>query len=141
MQQCLHEASADFYANSEPTLAISDNDIAWKTFEELKSTRYSYPKPNNFWKYAIAAAIVVCLSVTLILFNRTHLLDKQTEVVTLKQHHFMATKGRVNMITLPDSSVVSLFPGLQILMRMIGELNYQGKPTLKLSIIQPNLFM
>ena len=118
VQQCLKDAWGNLY--EEPDLAHDpvENEAAWQSFLTIRSKPKPVRTKRTFWSYSLTAAILIlCVSICLFIYKVNHsLLATQDVTATLHYKDFHAPKGQLTMITLPDSTKVTLFPGANLAM-------------------------
>jgi transmembrane sensor len=112
VELCLKEAMADTEAYVLP-ISPKQQDQAWQKFDNrrLDPEINSTPKLNRKWMaYAASVTIfIACVTLTLYLSQSPRMF--QSVVV---YHRIEAVYGKIDYITLPDSSHLSLFPGTTI---------------------------
>jgi len=109
IELCLKEAMAD--VDEIPlTFHPEQREKAWSEFQMLRSNKEPVPMYANGSKWlAYAAAITVfILSATLVFYLRQSTGVIQTAVV---YQRIKAGYGKIDHVTLPDSSHLALFPG------------------------------
>jgi transmembrane sensor len=109
---CLKEAMADIDADTLPLNEVQ-LDHVWKKFDNHRSGRGVRPLSthNRKWMAYAAAITAFILSATLAFYLRQSTGILQAAVV---YQRIEAGYGKVDRITLPDSSHLSLFPGTVI---------------------------
>lgn len=112
VELCLKEAMAEIN-DVAFTLNTAQQDKAWSKFISLRSEKGIIPIFTNSYKWlAYAAAITaVVVSATLAFYLRQSPEVLQSAVV---YQRIEAGYGKIDRITLPDSSHLSLFPGAVI---------------------------
>jgi len=118
VQQCLKDAWDNL--NQDPELAydLVEHETAWEDFLALRSKPEQVRSKMTFWKYSIAAAaVIVCASICLFLYKTNHLLRAtQANIASIHYKNFLAPKGQLTTVTLPDSTKVTMFPGANLAM-------------------------
>ena len=111
VELCLKEAMASL-EDADLVLNPAQQDKAWAAFEGLRAKAGVVPiyKSNPWWAYA--AAVTVFILAAALIFNVGKVARlRQTAVVYRRVE---AGYGKIDRITLPDSSHLSLFPGTVI---------------------------
>lgn len=118
VQQCLKDAWDSLNQQPELVYDVVDDETAWENFLMLRSIPQPVRSKITFWKYSLAAAVVIlCASICLFLYRANHSLTA-TQAITanIQYKNFHAPKGQLTMVTLPDSIKVTLFPGANLAM-------------------------
>jgi transmembrane sensor len=109
VELCLKEAMADIN-DVDLTFHPAQQDKAWSKFVSLRSEKGIIPIYTNSYKWLayVAAITIFLLSATLVFYLRQSPEVLQSAVV---YQRIEAGYGKIDHITLPDSSQLSLFPG------------------------------
>jgi transmembrane sensor len=112
VEQCLQEAMADTDTEILP-LSREQQEQAWQRFGNRRSDQVInlQPKHSRNWMAYAAAITVFILSATLAFYWRQSANIPQSTVV---YQRIEAGYGKIDKVTLPDSSQLSLFPGTVI---------------------------
>ncbi|TCC96571.1 FecR family protein [Pedobacter hiemivivus] len=116
VQQCLQETWNGFQEEPQLPLGLADNETAWQKFQGRQSARFTGQFKRNFWKYPLAAAMVIlCTSVAFLFYIGNKPLKRQESATNIIRYEkFRAEIAKLTILTLPDSSKVTMFPNASI---------------------------